>query len=553
MRPSNINFRLHLLRLCVLPITIFTAPSSTTQIPLSPQFVEHRRSGITLNSTIGSEPLRYLIHSFETLQSVFFSPERGDYPSAIDWTAAVVQTHAVSALHSILLSPLPKNETLNIIDIYFPDIISFYHTQNVGSLKFQAYDDMLWVVLGWLAGVRFLDAYYYLFPESYNPDFYTYRMDFALRAREFWVYAEKGWDELFCDGGMIWNPNLQPYKNAITNELFISASIQMYTTFPPEFNPPESWVFFGGGGDDGNDERKRQKRDVAYLEYAVKAYDWFKGSNFTNDAGLVTDGFHMSSYWKRKCDERDEQTYTYNQGVVLSGLRALWEETGDKAYLEDGYQLIESVIESAGKVGEMVRADVLEDHCDSWGWCNQDQQAFKGIFFHHLTAFCSPHPYTKTWKSKDEKHSPELNTHVEKCKTFFPFIGRNSIAAWTTRHRNSSVFGMWWSAPLFEKDPGFTDKLQSGDLEMRRDPNAVDLVNTNRGGDWAIGATEAEVQLARSGKVVWEKEPKNGKPITQMNRMEDDLNDRFLGRTVETQTGGVGVMRAAWEIGSLFL
>ncbi|KAF3212917.1 hypothetical protein TWF191_010392 [Orbilia oligospora] len=525
----------------------------TAQIPLSPQFVEHRRSGITLNSTIGSEPLRYLIHSFETLQSVFFSPERGDYPSAIDWTAAVVQTHAVSALHSILLSPLPKNETLNIIDIYFPDIISFYHTQNVGSLKFQAYDDMLWVVLGWLAGVRFLDAYYYLFPESYNPDFYTYRMDFALRAREFWVYAEKGWDELFCDGGMIWNPNLQPYKNAITNELFISASIQMYTTFPPEFNPPESWFFFGGGGDGGNDKRKGQKRDVAYLEYAVKAYDWFKGSNFTNDAGLVTDGFHMSSYWKRKCDERDEQTYTYNQGVVLSGLRALWEETRDKVYLEDGYQLIESVIESAGKVGEMVRADVLEDHCDSWGWCNQDQQAFKGIFFHHLTAFCSPHPYTKTWKSKDEKHSPELNTHVERCKTFFPFIGRNSIAAWTTRHRNSSVFGMWWSAPLFEKDPGFTDKLQSGDLEMKRDPKAVDLFNTDRGGDWEIGATEAEVQLARSGKVVWGKEPKNGKPITQMNRMEGDLNDRFLGRTVETQTGGIGVMRAAWEIGSLFL
>ena len=35
---------------------------------------------------------------------------------------------------------------------------------------------------------------------------------------------------------MSWNPYLEPYKNAITNELFISASIGMYLYFPGDDN-----------------------------------------------------------------------------------------------------------------------------------------------------------------------------------------------------------------------------------------------------------------------------------------------------------------------------
>ncbi|EPS44415.1 hypothetical protein H072_1599 [Dactylellina haptotyla CBS 200.50] len=554
MHCFGIRLRPHL---CILLATVFAAPSLATnhhhhhhhngpQHQL-PSIAQHRRSGIELNSTGVPLPLRYLIHSFETLQARFFSDESGDYPAAIDWTAAVIQTHAVSSLHSILLSQLPKNETLNLIDIYFPDIASFYDTQNVGSLRFQAFDDMLWVVLGWLAAVRFLDAYHNLYPEDYNQDFYSHRKDFALRAREFYFYAERGWDELFCGGGCIWNPNLNPYKNAITNELFISASAQMYTTFPPEYNP--DYESSAGDPEDG--------RDISFLQNAAKGYAWLKATNFTNDAGLIIDGFHISSYWKRKCDERDEQTYTYNQGVVLSGLRALWEITGKEEYLHDGYELINSVIKSGGKFGEMVRKEILEEHCDIFGWCNQDAQAFKGIFFHHFTAFCSVHAYTGTWKPAEEKPVPGLDAHLERCKTFFPFVTKNAEAAWSTRDSYRSVFGMWWSAPLYENDPRFKSKLRDGSLDLMRDPEAVDFINTVRGEDWMLSATMAELRLGESGKVDWEK----GNLADSLDSMVHtnghggaggDLNDRFRGRTVETQTGGVGVIRAALEIGILF-
>ncbi|KAK6338782.1 hypothetical protein TWF696_009593 [Orbilia brochopaga] len=500
------------------------------QLPLSPVVAGHKSSGINLNSTDVPQPLRYLVHAFDNLQGTFFSPETENYPDAIDWTAAVTATHAVTALHSILLSPLPHNTTAHIIDVYFPDIVGFYRTQPVASLKNQAYDDMLWVVLGWLAAVRFLDAYRLFLPADYNWVFYSWRKDFAFRAREFYEYAEKGWDELFCGGGCIWNPNLQPYKNAITNELFIAASVQMYTTFPIEYE-----------GDKSTDDH------LAYLQNAEKAYKWLKGSNFTSTAGLIVDGFHISSYWKRLCDERDEQTYTYNQGVVLSGLRGLWEVTGDSGYLEDGYKLVESVIDSEGKVGGLVRKNVLEEHCDSWGWCNQDAQTFKGIYFHHLTAFCSPHPYTGTWNSTTEDHPDGLHEHLERCKVFYPFVAHSAEAAWSTRHAISAVFGMWWSAPLFEKDPDFANMLLQGDVELKRDHRAVDRVNSNRGKDWRLGATDAEIRLAAEGQASWEANVEDETVMKTTGR--GDLNDRFRGRTVETQTGGVGVMRAAWELG----
>ncbi|EWC43551.1 hypothetical protein DRE_01438 [Drechslerella stenobrocha 248] len=519
------------------------AYSHQLPLPLSASTTNsHRTSGITLNSTDIAEPLRYLIHAFETLQSVFFSSDRESYPSAIDWTAAVTQTHAVSSLHSVLLSPLPRNTTQEIIDIYFPDIVAFYRGQNVASLKYQAYDDMLWVVLGWLAAVRFLDAYRLLLPDDYNWVYYDWRHDFALRAREFYTYAEKGWDELFCGGGCIWNPNLQPYKNAITNELFIAASVQMYSTFPREYD----------NDDDAPSAASSKDPHAAYLLNAEKAYAWFRGSNFTNNAGLVVDGFHISSYWKRLCDARDEQTYTYNQGVVLSGLRGLWEATGKQEYLLDGYALVESVIGSEKKVGGLVRGAVLEEHCDSWGWCNQDAQTFKGIFFHHLTAFCSPHPYTGTWSTstQGQERKPDLKAHLERCKAFFPFVAHSAEAAWSTRDAKFSVFGMWWSAPLFEKDPGTTARLQQGadGIELMRDPRAVDAVNNRRGSGWQkLGATKAELALSKSGKMSWDLE--YDRPKALFHTMKGDLNDRFAGRTVETQTGGVGVMRAAWELG----
>src|SRR5206468_9626368 len=51
---------------------------------------------------------------------------------------------------------------------------------------------------------------------------------------------------------------------------------------------------------------------------------------FIGPAGLVNDGI------TRDCQNNSATTWTYNQGVILGGLAALSEITGDRGYLAQG-------------------------------------------------------------------------------------------------------------------------------------------------------------------------------------------------------------------------
>ncbi|KXJ91450.1 hypothetical protein Micbo1qcDRAFT_163172, partial [Microdochium bolleyi] len=157
---------------------------------------------------------------------------------------------------------------------------------------------------------------------------------FAHRARVFWELSTHGWDDRYCGGGMTWNPRLLPYKNAITNELYIAASASMYLYFPGDNNG--SPFLNGGAGshrptgrdddddDDGDDGPPIwPPRDPEHLKAAVEGYRWLAASGFTDKQGLIIDGFHISGYAdpgnnNTACDERNPQIFTYNQGVVLT-------------------------------------------------------------------------------------------------------------------------------------------------------------------------------------------------------------------------------------------
>ena len=314
-----------------------------------------------------------LLDALDVMQSNYYRLWPGTWVSAIDWTAAVMGTQVSATLnamtdfvrHDSKAAPsancIDKQDAQrreNTINQYFTQIASFYHAENAFSLRTQAYDDMLWVVLGWLESIKFIHRHSELHHPSPSPQdqqsttegintsiWYAQQFipQFAHRARIFYDLAAKGWDTSLCSGGMIWNPYLAPYKNAITNQLFIAASVNMYLYFPGDDNPSP----FTFGLTDAHDSQ--------YLTAAITAYDWLKSSNMTNPLGLYTDGFHISSLNKpnsssedRKCDLRDEQVYTYNQGVILSGLRGLYTATANRSYLEDGHQLIRNVISASG-------------------------------------------------------------------------------------------------------------------------------------------------------------------------------------------------------------
>lgn len=532
--------------------------------------------------------LQDLYSALSTMQDHYFAIWLGKYTTAIDWTGAVTSTY-VSATLSTLSSTLPNTfsrtrkhemEALvheNEINKYFSQITAYYFGEDHFAIRMQAYDDMLWVVLGWLEASTFIETHsssHYSSSSaastSQSEKFWhahQFIPAFAHRARIFYELAEKGWDWRLCGGGMTWNPSLLPYKNAITNQLFISASINMYLHFPgdencsPFFSQSRSSssnhsnsVSRQDNDDDDDDDdgcldnpHTRPRYSPIYLANAINGYTWLQQSGMQNAQGLYTDGFHIGGYRnnhsKTVCDDRNEMVYTYNQGVVLSGLRGLWEATGETRYLEDGHELVRNVIRATGwdvaspapssskaKAKAEGKEDekwhglgangILTELCDPAGHCNQDGQTFKGIFFHHLTAFCDPLPRKPARRGKTYGASKSVAAlHRNSCKGYTEWVVHNAQAALATRDREGR-FGGWWDAKEGNEREG---------LEVEVGVNATDY----RNGD--VGEGEETDVYGRREKARFTE-----------RRVGEDLNDRGRGRTIETQGSGLAVVRAMW-------
>jgi hypothetical protein len=448
------------------------------------------------------------LSALSTLQDTFFEPDYATWPSAIDWTAAVTGTVVAGmlttlskAINTVDLAGVDDWRVKeNIISTFYAQLVGSYFGQDVLSLRgqvnkvpyspnreiltdvtLQAYDDILWVVLGWIEAIKFVNTHADLHypkiksqgtaPNSLRDMIdampwqgYNWFSSFAHRSRIFWNLATHGWETKLCNGGMVWNPRLNPYKNAITNELWISASISMYEHFPGDnFTAP--WLNNAAFPDN----------DPAHLEAAIRGYKWLIDVNMTNSRGLFVDGYHIDSSkpGNTKCDVRDEMVYTYNQGVLLTGQRGLWSVSGSASYLEDGHHLIQSVIEATGwdlkekkPVDDLSRLDpgqlppwrglgrggILEEQCDASSTCSQDGQAFKGIFFHHFTAFCSPLQPLRGQKGRivDPRGFKKVKSiHAGACQSYLGWVKHNALAALETRD-DSGLFGMWWGAGIFD-------------------------------------------------------------------------------------------------------
>lgn len=363
-----------------------------------------------------------------------------------------------------------------------------------------------------------------------------WRGRFAERAKEFWELGTQGWDDVNCHGGTTWNPHLLLYKNAITNELYISGSIAMY-----QYRP---------GGFDG-----KGQQDARQLKAAIQGYKWITNVNMTNTQGLFVDGFHINRDipGNVECDQRDEMVYTYNQGVILTGNRGLFEVTGAPSYLDDGHTYIRSVIQATGwdlrtnqpvdhiSPGQLPpwhglgRGGILEDQCDASGTCSQDSQTFKGIYFHHLAAFCSPLKLTHPDMAKaaiDQQALRQVQAaHQKTCSAYLDWIKYNVDAALKTRD-DKGHFGMWWGANIF----GDVNAQRSSDDINHFAANTTDYRNegTPKNKIWG------NVQFIPGGG--------NATAGTRGKAASGDPNDRGRGRTVETQAGGLSLLKAYWEV-----
>ena len=544
-------------------------------------------------SSSSSTNFTTLLEALQTMQSHFFMVSSGDWPTAIDWTATVMGTHVSATLNTIsALSPSSSSDPQtqewrdqeNLINRYFTQLTSFYFGENAFSLRTQAYDDMLWVVLDWLEAVKFVkshSALHYSHRDDGSLDagkglseedaknvskWYGHQFipQFAHRAHVFYDIASKGYDTTLCGGGMVWNPYLAPYKNAITNQLFIAASASMYLHFPGDF---DSSPFLQTRSEvESKGKPPAKAHDQRYLNNAITAYDWLRNSGMRNSLGLYVDGFHIQG-WRGKngadpgsngtgrCDVREEHVYTYNQGVVLSGLRWLWQATGNITYLEDGHDLIRNVIAATGfkdhrryRWAGLGRDGVMEEACDWSGTCNQNGQTFKGIYFHHFSVFCEDLPIDNEdagapWLRYGGTHS----LHRQSCASYRDWVVGNAEAAVVTKDR-SGIFGEWWGRVARQQwgDDGDED---IGKLEKPGD-EGTDYRNDGVPDDelWQLPnhegySEEARLNCPGDGSCSSGVNFANEKPPS-----DSDINDRGRGRTVETQSGGLAVLRAMWKL-----
>jgi predicted alpha-1,6-mannanase (GH76 family) len=160
-------------------------------------------------------------------------------------------------------------------------------------------------------------------------------------------YIHGYWDST-CGGGIWWS-TAKTYKNAIENELFLELTAELHNRLPG---------------------------DATYLGWADTEWDWFSGSGLINGSRKVDDGLTSG------CQISSGINWTYNQGVILAGLSALYQATGNTALLTTA----ESIANAARSA--LTENGILVEPCEPSN-CGTDGPAFKGIFVRDLRALAT--------------------------------------------------------------------------------------------------------------------------------------------------------------------
>ena len=141
------------------------------------------------------------------------------------------------------------------------------------------------------------------------------------------------------NGGVMWSEEGdKQIPNAIENSLFLVLSARLF----------------------------ERTHDAAYLKWAEQELEWFHAAKLYDGRGVVDSPGHHRDYW------------TYNQGVFIGGLTALFQATGNQEYLDEAATVADSVMNRAGVV---LPDGVIIEKLGTNGW---DPGLFKGVFIRYL-------------------------------------------------------------------------------------------------------------------------------------------------------------------------
>jgi predicted alpha-1,6-mannanase (GH76 family) len=227
------------------------------------------------------------------------------------------------------------------------------------------YDDEGWWALAWL------DAWEW-----------TGDQEYLEMARYIFGDITLGWDET-CGGGILWKKGIG-YKGTISNELSLLLAARLHLA------------------------KTCTIKDKSCLQWSLDIWDWMLSVNLINDEGQVQDGVGG----RRGDCEINPRVWTYNQGVILSGLAYLSEITGDKSYINHAHNIALAAIKN------MVNDNgvLIEINCEPDD-CNADAEQFKGIFMRHLAVL--------------NYHSPKME--------YAEFLRLNAQSIWENAMQSGSV------------------------------------------------------------------------------------------------------------------
>ncbi|KAJ7262191.1 glycoside hydrolase family 76 protein [Mycena haematopus] len=324
--------------------------------------IERRQCAATLNTALSVAT---------TLQNHYFNTGNGQYTGGSLWTDA----NTLEDLHNLMLATGTNQFGAVADQSYIGRSAQDSSTANWQNVLGGSNDDAQWVIMAlWKIA--------------------DYKISRGLSATaHFGFYGIVSdslpgqWDSV-CGGGVWWS-TAHTYKNAITNELFLLVSATGAINYPNQ---------------------------APYLANAKKAATWLLNSGMRNSQGLWNDGLTQDG----SCKNNGQTTWTYNQGVIASGLSALYAVTGDSSLLTQAEITLDATI-------SLLSTNNISRNRGSV--CDADQQIFKGI-----------------WTKSLQFYLDRANSAARNAK-YSGFLGSQSSAVFHYGTDAANDVGSVWYAP----------------------------------------------------------------------------------------------------------
>ncbi|KAF9478615.1 glycoside hydrolase family 76 protein [Pholiota conissans] len=320
------------------------------------------------------------------LQAEYFDVDNGQYNGGSLWTDA----NTLEDLHNLMLAT-GTDQYGAVANASFIGRSALNPNTNWQSLLGGSNDDAGWVVLSlWKMA-------------DYKANRGLDNSAFLNAASQIYNIIAGQWDNT-CGGGVWWS-TAHTYKNAVTNELFLLLSASGYL----------------------------RNRDPTYLANAQKTWEWISNSGMRNSQGLFNDGLDSST---SVCKNNGQTTWTYNQGVIASGLAALYVATGStNATLLDQAEITLDATIAHLTAGTNILKESCDDALSGGPVCNQDQQIFKGIWTKHLQYYLD-----MAGSARVAKYSAFLGSQTSAVFHFGTNANADVGSVWYAPNQGGSVF-----------------------------------------------------------------------------------------------------------------